>query len=82
MDYITIIRGILKEINQIPKKDFKNIDEYLENNEWGIALETLCAVIRDEKIEITSSNLNKIKLISEEMELESYNWKDIENNVK
>lgn len=82
MDYDTVIREILKEMNQIPKKDFESIDEYLENNEWGIAVETLCAVIRDENIEITSSNLNKIKLISEEMELESYSWKEIENNVK
>jgi hypothetical protein len=75
------VLAILKQIN-IPDKDSDTVLEYLEHDEWGIAIEHLCATIIEEGILISESLFDLIKNIGEEMELDSMNWwEDFRNRV-
>lgn len=67
------ILKIAEELN-IPKKDIKSIIEYLDNNEFGIAFEILCATIEQEHISISESYYNEIKKIGEYMEMDKNLW--------
>ena len=68
------IREIVNSISGLPEKDRDNILEFLFHNEWGVVLETLCAVIIEENILITQDVYNAIKNAGEDMKMESATW--------
>jgi len=80
MNISDMINNIAKGIQGIPEKDIANILEYIENNEWGIAYETLCSVIEQEKLIITREEYDIIKKLGLLMKMDSYYWEDIKNN--
>ncbi|WP_336770990.1 MafI family immunity protein [Paenibacillus sp. MMO-58] len=81
MSMVIQISNILEQIT-IPDKDRDEILEYLDHNEWGIALEHLCATIIEEDILITESLFDLIKKIGEEMKLDTMTWwEDSRNRV-
>ncbi|MFD0680352.1 MULTISPECIES: MafI family immunity protein [unclassified Paenibacillus] len=49
--------------------------ELLEHNEWGIALENLCATIFEENLPISVFIYTEIKCVGEVMEMDSSIWK-------
>lgn len=52
--------------------------EYLEHREWGVALEHLCATIREENILISENVVHLIKNISQQMDI----WDEINEEIK
>ena|SRR5215469_6586666 len=64
-------KEIVDGIAGVPARDRDEILDLLTtHNEWGVALETLCAVIRDEHLGITQAVYDAIRRASEDMELE------------
>lgn len=68
------IRNVTAEITELPQADIATVTELLEHNEWGVALEHLCATIIEEGILIPETMFDLIKKLGEEMELKSMNW--------
>ena len=64
---------------KIGKKDRENIDEYLDHNEWGLAIEVLCAVIQESNIKISQENYEIINMIGNQMELDHKLWSALES---
>jgi hypothetical protein len=81
MSRVNQISNILEQIT-IHDDDRDEILEYLEYDEWGIAIEHLCGTIIEEGILISEPMFELIKKIGEEMELESMSWwEDSRNRV-
>ena len=72
------IRAIMEQMKNLPQIDRDHIIEYLDHNEWGIAVEHLCSSIREEKILLSESLYEKIRQVSEQMEI----WNDIREEIK
>lgn len=72
MNYDNIMTIALK--NKLSKSDMESISEYLEHNEWGIAFEVLCSAIENDKISITLSDFEEIKLIGKGMNMDEGLW--------
>ena len=68
------------EILQIAKKiqllneDVKEIDEYLQYNEWGIAFEILCSSIEQNNMVISNEQYQIISQLGERMEMDEELW--------
>ena len=74
------IYNLTKNIQGIPEKDLADILEYIENNEWGIAYETLCCSIEQGNLTITEEEYDTIKKIGLMMKMDSCYWEDIHKN--
>lgn len=77
MNIVNKITSIIQQVNQLSYIDKSRIQEYLEHDEWGIALEELCAAIYEDKIYITKSIFQHIKETAEQMELEPETWEGL-----
>lgn len=72
MDFNKIL-GIAKKL-ELPSKDIKTIEEYLEHGEWGIAFEVLCSAIEYDKIVIRHNDYIQIKEVGEYMGMDKDLW--------
>ncbi|MCC3379666.1 MafI family immunity protein [Paenibacillus farraposensis] len=72
-------RGIEDLLNlvKIPPEDSEKVCEYLEYDEWGVALEHFSATVLDEGIEINELIYSLIKKVGEYMELEEETWESL-----
>ncbi|MNT68056.1 hypothetical protein D3C72_2062520 [compost metagenome] len=77
MDIENTIGLALDSIKSLPMRDKESIIELLDHNEWGVALETLCAAIYEDKLAISQETYSLIKEVGLEMEMEPYNWENI-----
>lgn len=59
---------------KLSEKDIESIIEYLDNNEYGIAFETLCSAIESDNIRVLISDYNNIKKIGEYMKMDKQLW--------
>ena len=64
----------------LPLKDIKDISEYLEHREWGLAFEILCSALKEYKISISNVDYNELKKLGEKMEMDKKLWEDIPND--
>jgi len=82
MDKSKILIDILNKIEGFPQKDKKNVDDLIEHNEWGVALEIICSVILQEKIMVSKRVYDEIINVGNEMKMEPCLWKGISNLLK
>lgn len=62
-------------------RDKKDIDEYLEHNELGLAFEVLCISIERDKIKISQKDYEIINTLGIQMEMDNNLWINLKNNV-
>jgi hypothetical protein len=77
----------LKNIAEIIKgyvtnEEYSQICEYIDHDEWGLALENICAAIRDEKIMITSAIYYLIDKLGMKMEMDKEIWHETKPFIK
>lgn len=80
MDIELKILEIANNLN-IAIKDKKDIDEYLEHNELGLAFEVLCVSIERDKIKISQKDYEIINTLGIQMEMDNNLWINLKNNV-
>lgn len=81
--FIIYIELKVLEINNnlnIAIKDKKNIDEYLNHNELGLAFEVLCVFIERDKIKISQKDYEIINTLGIQMEIGNNLWINLKNN--
>ncbi|MFB7141977.1 MafI family immunity protein [Gottfriedia sp. NPDC056225] len=71
------IKSIVEHIAVLPNRDRFIVLEYLEYNEWGVALEHLCTILNEEDIQISQDVFQLIKDVSLQMGL----WEEIRNQI-
>ncbi len=76
-------KEILDISNELILNDLhiREIREYLEHNEWGIAFETLCSIIETEYIKIDKKIYERISKIGKELEFEETDWNFLRKNL-
>jgi hypothetical protein len=67
------IRLALDSVESLLIRDREFILELLDHNEWGVALEILCAVIFEDKLKISQEIYSLIEGVGIEMEMDSNN---------
>ena len=80
MDIQLKIMEIANNLN-ITKKDKKDIDEYLDHNELGLAFEVLCVSIERDNIKISQKDYEIINTLGVQMEMDSNLWSSLKNNI-
>ena len=80
MDIQLKIMEIVNNLN-ITKKDKKDIDEYLDPNELGLAFEVLCVSIERDNIKISQKDYEIINILGVQMEMDSNLWSSLKNNI-
>lgn len=73
---MNIILCLAEEIGLI-ESDLKEIEEYIENNEWGIALEVLCSILHQNNIYISINQYETICDLGNKMEFNDELWRDL-----
>ena len=68
------IKNLSNQIDMLPRDDISNIVMFLENNELGVALDTLCNQIYDNNIKISLHIYKSIEEIGNEMRMYDSNW--------
>jgi len=68
-----ILLSLVNDIT-IPLQDKKQILEYIEYHEYGIAFEILCSTIQQENTKISKEHYKKIE---QYMELDDQYWENI-----
>jgi hypothetical protein len=81
MDVKREIENLLNLV-KIPPEDNEKVYEYLEYDEWGVALDHFSATVLDESIEITELIYSQIKKVGEYMELEEQTWESLKPLIK
>jgi hypothetical protein len=74
--------AIIKSLNDIPTKDKEFLFELLEHDEWGVALETLCAIVNEEGISISQDVYRKMVELGEYMQMDSATWKGLDKLIQ
>lgn len=80
MDIELKILEIINNLN-IATKDKKDIDEYLDHNELGLAFEVLCVSIERDRIKISQKDYEIINTLGIQMEMDNNLWINLKNNV-
>lgn len=65
----------------IMSKDKKDIDEFIDHNEWGLAFEVLCATIERDKIKISQKSYEIIDILGRQMKMDNKVWSNLKNNI-
>lgn len=63
----------------ITTKDKKDINEYIDHNELGLAFEVLCVSIAKDKI--TQKDYEVINALGIQMEMNNNLWINLKNNI-
>lgn len=74
MDICERIALLAESINALPRKDYNDVSEFLEHNEWGVAFEIICSALDQDRINITEQVFREIENIGAEMKLEPELW--------
>ncbi|WP_047982129.1 MafI family immunity protein [Ornithinibacillus contaminans] len=82
MELSNLLKEIVKNINNLPLKDEKDILEFIEHEEWGIALETICSVIEQEDIPVDEDIFSKIEVAGLYMEMDKSLWEEISKQIR
>lgn len=82
MELNNLLKEIVKNITNLPLKDKKNILEFIEHEEWGIALETICSVIEQQGIPVDKNTFSKIEEAGLYMEMDKSLWKEISKQIR
>lgn len=61
----------------LPDNDIKDISEYIDHNEWGLAFEVLCSSIHQYGFKVSDNQYQKICDLGEKMEMDDDLWKGI-----
>ncbi len=74
---------LLNEVkNKIPEADIKNILEFIENNEFGIAYETLCTQLYEYNIQISCDFYEKVSSYGKSIKIEPSLWLPLKELLK
>jgi len=65
---------LTQKIKGIPKEEVADIVELASNNEWGLALDTLCFQLDECNLKITIEQYNEIMNLGREMHMEESLW--------
>jgi len=82
MEIVQEIVQILELISCLSNKDFNDVNELLDHNEWGIAFELLCSALFQDKIQISQEAYEKIENAGKVMELDYSLWEVLRPLVK
>ncbi|AEH46537.1 MafI family immunity protein [Parageobacillus thermoglucosidasius] len=82
MNLNILLKEIVRNITNLPLKDEKDILEFIEHEEWGLALETICSVIEQEDITIDKDIFSKIKEAGIYMEMDKSLWEGISKQIR
>ena len=62
-------------VDAIAKKEFLRLQEYAETNEHGLALEHLCDVLHELKVDFASAVIDTIEELGRAMQMEPAIWR-------
>ncbi|GGI11665.1 MafI family immunity protein [Gottfriedia solisilvae] len=71
------IKNIVEGMSELSKNDIQAINELLVHDEWGVALEHLCASLIEDNINISNEQFIEIRNIGEKMKMESSLWEEL-----
>ena len=74
MDLQKRIYALLIGVNDFPLKDKRDVLEFLEHDEWGVAFEVMCSVIEQENLSIDNERYKDIEEIGIHMEMDEELW--------
>lgn len=81
MELNNLLKEIVKNITSLPLKDEKDILEFIEHEEWGIALEIICSVIEQDNIVIDKDIFSKIERAGIHMGMDKLLWEEIDKKL-
>lgn len=61
----------------LPDNDIRDIDEYINHNERGLAFEVLCSSIQQYGLEVSDDQYQTICTLGENMEMDNDLWQNI-----
>lgn len=61
----------------LPDNDIRDIDEYINHNERGLAFEVLCTSIQQYGLEVPDDQYQTICTLGENMEMDNDLWQNI-----
>ena len=61
----------------LPDNDIRDIDEYINHNERGLAFEFLCSSIQQYGLEVSDDQYQTICTLGENMEMDNDLWQNI-----
>lgn len=80
---ITKLIRILHEVKkELPSEDVKKVVELVENNEFGIAYETLCTQIYEYEVRITKKFYEMVSFYGESIKIQPSIWEPIKELIK
>lgn len=82
MELNNLLKEVVKNIINLPLKDEKDILEFIEHEEWGIALEIICSVIEQENIPVDKDIFIKIQEAGIYMEMDKSLWEEISKQIR
>jgi hypothetical protein len=59
----------------------KEVRDFVEPGEYGIAFETLCSILGDRRAPISPAMLDKLTDLGQRMGIDEENWRDLEVEV-
>ncbi len=69
------LRNLLNEVNdKLFENDIKNIAEFIDNQEWGLAYELFCTQIYEYNIPITEDFYTRISRIGKLIDVSPNTW--------
>ena len=61
----------------LPSNDIRDIDEYINHNEWGFAFEVLCSSVQQYGLRVSDDQYQKLCELGEKMEMGNDLWQNI-----
>ena len=61
----------------LPENDIRDIDEYINHNERGLAFEVLCSSIQQYGLKVSDDQYQKLRELGEKMEMDNDLWQNI-----
>lgn len=68
------ILNLINNLGLLPRNDINNILMFLDNNEFGVALDTLCSQLYENDIKISSIMYKNIEEIGKTMDMSDSTW--------
>ncbi len=84
-EYEKIEYSLLRILEAFPEtwtnSEVEEVCHFLEHGEYGVALETLCAIIEEEDKEIPLQLYNHIRKLGKKMDMNPEVWQSLEGHV-